>query len=511
MKPEDVQAILDTAEWEKIGEGAYNTVYKSKTELDIGGHKQYWVKKVPKESTHALSAPTRAVRKWNTIHTAEKDKAYLAMGNVWVAPYFGATEASSEAIAGEVLRLYRDTRQLILDASTPYNFLWRTDGAGGGEVKCIDVDYTRERRSSIISRDPRHWASEFELECYYDSCLSNASDKQPITSLLRTLIHIEKYLRPEDVKNEYLTPDILSRVRIFRIYKIPLTVEIMEKFLSLSKDELPAYYKKSIYLHFMNVADIALTDENRKPPAGLTLAELENYVKRLKFPSLRVEGMDVCDRLIESFLDKVPLTKLSVFVSRAHYLQSKVKPKELEDSDLSMLLELLQLDEEKEIPDGYLLEFITKGKKDRRFIVALAAELCLPKLLIRMITSEPDSLKILDQHKRTLLIIAASSGKPLGSRSDVIDYLVHKKIPINHQVLCSNVERAVSDAHNGLTALDYVIALKEDGLVIRERLRAAGAKTRDELRACSVSTSGLFSAASAMATNGVAPAAARVG
>lgn len=243
VTPEEVSAILATTTWKFIGHGTYNSVYLSETELTIGGHTQKWVKKVPRVKDEPLSNNERAVRKWNSIHLNPEDKAYVSSEGVWVAPYFGNIPAQDKAIADEVLAIYLRTRELIIDACGDRNFLFHK-----GKAKCVDVDYSR-RRGSIASDDLMGWGEEEEEANYLKRWKFGdvvRSVKSPIpkpetTSMIYTLLYIETYLSSEQVKNEYLTEDMIKKIRHLRIEAVPLTPEIMETLLGFPALSVESY------------------------------------------------------------------------------------------------------------------------------------------------------------------------------------------------------------------------------------------------------------------------------
>ncbi len=461
MTEEEIERIR-TASWRKIGEGAYNEVYVSDTELTINGHTQKWVKKVPKDTTIPLSNSVRAVRKWNKIHPSPKDQAYIAEGGAWIAPYWGDVQAAPIDIADMVLYHYLNSRELILDACGQKNFLLHA-----GVAKLIDVDYVR-RRGSEASDDLSNWTDEAGLEHFFNECLKEDPSKGVIVSLLRSLVYMEKHLKPEEIKDEYLSPTNLAYVRLLRINGVPLTVSILDTILSLPDSEIDKYLRKVIYAHLMHTASLPLIGENENPPAGLSSDEIGEHVKRLKLRALIERDDGLTYGIIEPFLKQIHLELLPIFIEKMRYLVGKGHS--LSDSHITALIDLLYNDVEGRVSNEHLWLFITGGE-GKTPQIALAAKFHLLDLIRRLTVDTPHNLGYKDKYNRSLLMIALASKWSGDSNSEIVSYFIERKIDLNTQI------HSPSDlSTHGLTALDYASDTESIRL-----LKAAGAKTRYEL------------------------------
>jgi hypothetical protein len=486
--PADIATILEGKTWNLIGRGTYNEVYLAAEELTIAGIKQRWVKKVPKRSDCELSNSARAVRLWNSIHTDPRYKAYEAEEGVWVAPFFGTveeesrpkiTEASDKEIYEEVLAIYRATGRIIVDACGIGNVL-KYDG----RARCVDMDYARrQRRGSVVSDKDDNWASEKEITQF----LNSHRRKKPLTtSLIRTLLHIEKYLAPGEIKEEYLTAEMLAAVRSFRIYGTPLTKDMMDRLLALLTPPsdptlVTNYMKEVVYLSLLNIAGIAITEENKVPPAEIEIERLELHVKQLKLPLLGIVVPEIHTFISEKMaqLSLAPWGELADKLKRLHTMGCNLTKHRLE-----ILWTILCIDIENTIPENCLNVFIDKADEHSEGItepsdkekhvtfsvMCSAAEFGLLGLIEANIDDSPYKKEVL----LTSLLIQTVQSKHdmIGSRSDVIEYLIKQNVDVNVKVSIPSEQYR--------TPLDYVLEVHDHAS--ESLLRGKGALTGEELR-----------------------------
>lgn len=187
-----------------IGLGAYNTTYRT-TSITINGSDGLWVVKYPLGGS-LLNQNKRAVRKWNKIHTKPEERAYLLTEGRWLAPYCGNEPAPDAAIQLAILDIYRKTGELVKDGCGKNNFLMFK-----GEAYCVDVGLIKKRRGSLCSKNPFIWPSDADQIKYLQKCWPS----KPLTvSTIGYLEYLESCLSPEEIKDTYLTREMVSKLML---------------------------------------------------------------------------------------------------------------------------------------------------------------------------------------------------------------------------------------------------------------------------------------------------------
>lgn len=203
MKIEELIALMETTNWNKIGDGSYNTVYVSVSELTIDGITQRWIKKVPKDPDFWRSQNLRAIRKFKEINGLP---AYELPDNTWIAPYLGNTIAPDKEISEAMIDIYRRTRNLIVDGGVTGNFLLYK-----GKAICVDVDYAQSRLSISIS-EPDY----LDYPYFNDHLILNYPTRPLTLDTLLSLKFLDGLKDSKKILAGYITPAFIDRITILR-------------------------------------------------------------------------------------------------------------------------------------------------------------------------------------------------------------------------------------------------------------------------------------------------------
>jgi len=224
MKIDDLQNIIDRTQWDYLDHGSYNHVSVSRTNITIEGYTGRWVRKKIIDQDELMSNSTRAIRKWN-LHNPDYPAFQTKEG--WLLPYLGNVPASDEQIAEKLVEIYQNTGNVIADACGRNNFLFYQN-----KVICIDMDLSL-RRGSFASEDylSNNYVNSDNARTYWDACA--APEKKPKTvAVIETLCYLEQHL-PNYNKKNLITPRLIQLLHIFRLKKIPVTMEIMDILLEI--------------------------------------------------------------------------------------------------------------------------------------------------------------------------------------------------------------------------------------------------------------------------------------
>jgi hypothetical protein len=290
MNPEELELRTGIA-WDTLGRGSFNKALISKIPFSLEGSPAwYWVIKQPIEPTDTACHSRRMVEKWTAINPDFPAYEIPGTDNQWIAPYLGDIPAPDDLREAEVLRIYLTTRNIITDAIVENNFLSVStptpDDPTACKAVCIDLDCSwRPRRGSIVSdSDIWDWRG-------IEASLEASHRKYPLTtSLLRTLIYIERHLKPEEIKNTYITPSMMRKVRYLRLDKIPLTADMMEALLSFSQENVRRF--------------VHLFKDLNTDSSPLTPDEIKNLLKIIKLDTAN----EIPLRHLRNFLLSDPLT-----------------------------------------------------------------------------------------------------------------------------------------------------------------------------------------------------------
>ncbi|AHE66875.1 hypothetical protein Loa_01322 [Legionella oakridgensis ATCC 33761 = DSM 21215] len=141
-------------------------------------------------------------------------------------PYFGNQTAPDAAIEDSLIDIYRRTRNIVIDAASPGNFLMHQ-----GRALLVDTDEALQRGSPAtvaFLSDPENQAA---IISYWSKLERPPYNKSNIVAILKTLLYMEQYLASSDLIDEYITPAVIKKLHIFRERRIPLDVPTMEMLL----------------------------------------------------------------------------------------------------------------------------------------------------------------------------------------------------------------------------------------------------------------------------------------
>ena len=203
--------VNNDAEWSFLGRGSYNTAFLSKRSHTINGYTGFWVLKQAKGRGLYLSSIDRSVRLWNLLNPKYPS---LAVENGWLAPYLGNQVALDGEVAEKLIEIYRQHRVILLDAYVSSNFLKYK-----GDVVVIDIDYAVRRGSKSMGICIDNQANYSVL---LDTLEKGRASKPKSTSVVHTLLYLDKHALGSVVKKEHITPEMIGLLRIFRIFKKPI-------------------------------------------------------------------------------------------------------------------------------------------------------------------------------------------------------------------------------------------------------------------------------------------------
>lgn len=239
---------VDLTVWEKIGEGKYNTVYKSINLQALVSGSPYqgpWALKIPKANKKYISfnKTSRAVRLMQEMYP---DMPVARFGKTgWVMPYVSHMQTlNDEENALAVWKVYQSSGRLILDGCGTGNFLKNKKE----DVICVDVDMAMRRHASdldffesIIARGEgdsvtvdvdkalRRQTSDFTLSLgelaeqgfdrYWKGCVT-----KPLTaSVIKTLLCLDLFLLKNPILKNALAFRHIKLLALCREKSFPLT------------------------------------------------------------------------------------------------------------------------------------------------------------------------------------------------------------------------------------------------------------------------------------------------
>lgn len=223
MTIDELEAILNSTSWVPLGEGTYNRVTLSQSELTINGFTGKWVLKRPINAKEVgFNSSPRAVRKWNLLNP---DYPAMLSKHGWIAPYLGNTPASDEQIALKLIDIYARTNNIVGDAvAKGPNFI-----VYNGDVVCIDVDHAYSR-TSLGSKG----IGIYTVGYYNFLASCEKSGYRESVKTIKTLLYVDKHLvidRGNDTS--WIRPDIITILHGFREKCAPITPAFLDKMLKI--------------------------------------------------------------------------------------------------------------------------------------------------------------------------------------------------------------------------------------------------------------------------------------
>ncbi|MFI4963241.1 MAG: hypothetical protein ACHP6H_05225, partial [Legionellales bacterium] len=198
-------------DWSFWGQGAFNTVYKSKDGKSV--------LKIQKNKKDLSDTPERSVRIWNEINSHLSPPARVLetrLGKGWVCPFVDGVQASDNDIFSALITLYNRTGRIVVDAPSPRNFIKTING----QIFCVDIGVALQldlrdrhffnglsKNNSVVSLTA--WAQNSKG---YDGYFINCQPFAPNTvKLIKALLFIKAH-RPDMYKVGFLksNPNILQ-------------------------------------------------------------------------------------------------------------------------------------------------------------------------------------------------------------------------------------------------------------------------------------------------------------
>ena len=218
-------AEISKVSWRPLGQGSYNQVQVSERRIPIQSRNSYWVRKLP-YGAHpgSLNETSRAERKWQEINP--DIPFYKLSEEEWMVPYLGHQKPSDAEVAAQVIKIYRSSRNIVLDAPSSGNFLKTPNG----EVVCVDVDQAVRCDSPtsdqyyLANEDLQSHANFFDKSVGYDLTIK----------IIRALRYLERHLRKEHIRNEYIRQDILCKLHVFQQHSEPITEQTLRMLLVIA-------------------------------------------------------------------------------------------------------------------------------------------------------------------------------------------------------------------------------------------------------------------------------------
>lgn len=188
-----------------------------------------WIEKKI-SNINVIPAPLRA----SIIDAVNKNHMPLVLKNelldqlhltrdMLIMPFIGRhipTDVEREAY---VLKIYRETRNIIVDACIPGNILEYE-----GEIICVDFDWALDRTSELSIKyleelQRTHQPIQFLKKNITKHCNPRTAE------MCLNLLYLEKYLSPESLNNEYLIKEIMLVIQHFRNMNVIFRPEYLAK------------------------------------------------------------------------------------------------------------------------------------------------------------------------------------------------------------------------------------------------------------------------------------------
>lgn len=221
-----------SAQWSGVGAGSFNQVFVSKKAFTLKINEQSyhcrWVRKKPLEK-NLQSECRRAVRVWNELYSDNPATQNPLNKYEWLAPYFGYHKANDSQAAEAVVKVYKKTGRIVVDACGADNVLVHHN-----EVKIIDIDVALNPHSPASKDFARREIQYNPVRCGYDDFWDGQVASMPKTvNVIKTLCYLEQQLG--ELGDIRVMLD-LPMVELLHSYRIGHRVIDIETLIMLSKN-----------------------------------------------------------------------------------------------------------------------------------------------------------------------------------------------------------------------------------------------------------------------------------
>ncbi|NBX84331.1 MAG: hypothetical protein EBQ95_01820 [Gammaproteobacteria bacterium] len=158
-----------------------------------------------------------------------------------VMPFAGQELPSDERISEYVINVYKDERNILIDACIPGNLL-----VYEGQIICVGFDCALEKGSEISDTflSDKYLVDRMH-EFLHSNLLNNINPLTVETCL--TLLYLEEHILIQNIQNIFLTPQNLVVLEHFRKMKVLLKNEHLTKIQLLTE----TYPNFKDYMHFI--------------------------------------------------------------------------------------------------------------------------------------------------------------------------------------------------------------------------------------------------------------------
>jgi hypothetical protein len=175
-----------------------------------------------------------------------------------VMPFAGEERPSDEMMSEYVMNVYRDTRNILIDACIPGNLIVYEN-----QIICIDFDCALEKGSEISDGFLSDKQLVEQMHSFLRANLLNNINTLTIETCL-TLLYLEEYIPIQNIKNELITPQNLVVLDHFRKLSVLLKSEHLLK-IQLLTEAYPNFqdYMQYITPHFLSLIPLEKCDLNQ--------------------------------------------------------------------------------------------------------------------------------------------------------------------------------------------------------------------------------------------------------
>jgi hypothetical protein len=232
-------------EWHYLGHGTYHTAYVYRdNDIEIEGKKGPWVIKRSIGEQTLLNKPQRIFRLTKEMYpTLPLQLETQEDLTVCISPYVPGVPNDIE-IAKELLRIYRDTRRIVLDGCNSNNFKCFDNG----DVVCVDPEMA-VRRNSVSSRqyyrklkceNISEIAKEIDFQEFFNQKMIKYGKNYLPLKMITFLFYLEEELAKKEINNDYLRYDIVMSLDYIVAQKIPITEDLLDGIRILIDNKLNA-------------------------------------------------------------------------------------------------------------------------------------------------------------------------------------------------------------------------------------------------------------------------------